>query len=487
MHRSQVIRRFYSLARLISKENKEGWNKIFKGTDPSKQLRKNYLSRYTGSTIMPQKTEFRFSDYDCVGFDLDNTVCHYNLTNMVKLEYSVLADYLIKEKGYSPLLLSTPLEQNVDFLQKGLVMDFERGNILRLGPGGYIQRACHGTKLMSDDEVIAIYGKTRSWDVATQFSQDMLVAWNGPLSERLRTLLDYFDMPSSLIFGKIVDTIDMTGGARQPYKFWPDVLEGLINMYCRDHFASNKGGYFPEIKRSPEQYIRKTSPQVISWLKKLKQEKTTFLITGSNADFANFTASYALGSDWHELFDHIIFYARKPGFFTGFRPFLGIKNFTETTQLDTNNLQMGKFYSQGNWKGLMEILTKSSGKITPKVLYIGDNLIQDIYTPSTYSKCDTVAISEEMLAEGMTDYSKNHEDCKLLVSSTWGSYFGNVSQKTLEPTFWSEVIRKHAKICIPNLNHIADKPLDTPYTSFDGDQMLEGFFPAKPKSITVDL
>lgn len=486
MHKAQVIRTFCSLARSITRQNKS-WKKSSIYSVTTGKLRKHHLSRYTGSTIMPQKAEFRFSDYDCVGFDLDNTVCHYNLTNMVKLEYNVLANYLIKEKGYSPLLLSKPLEQNVDFLQKGLVMDFERGNILRLGPGGYIQKASHGTQFMSDEQIVEVYGNSRSWDIATQFSEDMLVAWNGPLSERLRTLLDYFDMPSSLIFGKIVDTIDMTGGPKQPYKFWPDVLEGLINMYCRDHFAQDKGGYFPAIKRAPDQYIRKTSPQVISWLKRLKEEKTTFLITGSNADFANFTASYSLGSDWYELFDHIIFFARKPGFFTGSRPFLGVKNFAETTQLDSNSLEVGKFYSQGNWKGLMEILTKSSGNISPKVLYIGDNLIQDIYTPSTYVSCDTVAISEEMLAEGMMNCPKNHEDCELLVSSTWGSYFGNVSKEILYPTFWSEVIRKHAKICIPNLHHIADKPLDTVYTSFDEADLLEGFFPAKPKSMSVGL
>lgn len=39
------------------------------------------------------------------------------------------------------------------------------------------------------------------------------------------------------------------------------------------------------------------------------------MITGSHVDFASHVASHALGTDWMDLFDIVIFFARKPSFF----------------------------------------------------------------------------------------------------------------------------------------------------------------------------
>lgn len=39
------------------------------------------------------------------------------------------------------------------------------------------------------------------------------------------------------------------------------------------------------------------------------------LTEGSHVDFASHVASYALGPDWMDLFDIVIFFARKPSFF----------------------------------------------------------------------------------------------------------------------------------------------------------------------------
>ena len=40
-------------------------------------------------------------------------------------------------------------------------------------------------------------------------------------------------------------------------------------------------------------------------------------MTGSNVDFASFTASNSLGEKWQSLFDIVGCFARKPGLFTG--------------------------------------------------------------------------------------------------------------------------------------------------------------------------
>ena len=66
----------------------------------------------------------------------------------------------------------------------------------------------------------------------------------------------------------------------------------------------------------PEKFIMKRRPEFRDWLKMLRENgKFLYVITGSNVDFASHVASYALGEDWMDLFDIVIFFARKPSFF----------------------------------------------------------------------------------------------------------------------------------------------------------------------------
>jgi len=59
------------------------------------------------------------------------------------------------------------------------------------------------------------------------------------------------------------------------------------------------------------------------FLKMLRNNgKFLYVITGSHIDFASHVASYAIGNDWKDLFDIVIFFARKPSFFIEKRPFL---------------------------------------------------------------------------------------------------------------------------------------------------------------------
>jgi 5' nucleotidase family len=75
--------------------------------------------------------EFCFDSYDIIGFDLDNCLVRYNVKNMIYLEYNCLAKFLVK-RGYSKEFLLKPIEEDLDFLQKGLILDFEKGNLLRV-------------------------------------------------------------------------------------------------------------------------------------------------------------------------------------------------------------------------------------------------------------------------------------------------------------------------------------------------------------------
>lgn len=425
------------------------------------------------STAMenPQKV-FNLNDYDCIGFDLDNTVVKYKIKEMIYHEYQVLSEFLVN-KGYSKEFLMKPIEEGADFMQKGLILDFERGNLLRVCPDGTIQIAAHGSKFLSKEEIVKIYGDKRRWEVTDEYCKDMLVAWNGTLADSVRTCLDYFDMPAALAFARIVDSIDLEkGGVQEKYKIWPDVLAGLIDMYGREKFAAGSK-YFDALKNNPSKFLHKCNPKVVEWLKSLKEKKKSFLITGSHIDFANHTATYAIGPNWRDYFDLVICYAKKPGFFTMNRDFLKLDGVNEADPVKAEDMCIHEAYAQGNFKELKKFIQKITKLDNPKILYVGDNLIQDVFTPNKHCAIDTVAVVEEMLAEGV-DYNEIYD---ILLSNSWGSYFHTNGDDTL----WERIIRKHSKICVPSIDELAKNPIDHKYLSFNPKDCTScGYYPHNP-------
>lgn len=83
-----------------------------------------HLSRSAASSISNRMDTVKLTDYDAIGFDLDNTLVRYQLTNMVDLEYNVLAQFLINTKGYASHRLSRPMLESIDFLQRGLIRKY---------------------------------------------------------------------------------------------------------------------------------------------------------------------------------------------------------------------------------------------------------------------------------------------------------------------------------------------------------------------------
>lgn len=443
--------------------------------------RRLFSSSTCETTTMEKNREkiFSFDDYDAVGFDLDNTIVKYNVKNMIYHEYQVLAEFLVG-KGYSKDFLLKPVDEGAEFMQKGLILDFERGNLLRVCPDGSIQIASHGTTFLTKEEIIDLYGEKQRWEVTDVYCKDMLVAWNGTMADQIRTCLDYFDMPAALAFARIIDSIDLEKGARQKkYVVWPDILSGLISMYSRELFDTGESKYFTGLQNNPSKFIYKCDPKTLTWLKNLKEKKKTFLVTGSHVDFASLTAGYAMGPNWREYFDVIICFSKKPGFFTMNRPFVQLNGITETDSIDIADMKPGTVYTQGNYSELKQLIARLSKKEEPKVVYVGDNLIQDVFTPNKHMKVDTIAIVEEMLAEGA--YSQKEYD--VLRSKIWGSYFHTKGENTL----WENIVRKHAKICVPSVDVLASNPLNHQYSCFDpSDTSSCGYHPHDPFGVDTE-
>lgn len=93
-----------------------------------------------------------------------------------------------------------------------------------------------------------------------------------------------------------------------------------------------------------------------------------------------------------------------------------------------------------------------------KILYVGDNLIQDIFTPSHHMNIDTIAVVEEMYVERDEN---NDENYKILRSKSWGSYFHHLGESTL----WENIIKNHSKLCVPSIEELAKNAIDYKYNT----------------------
>jgi HAD superfamily 5'-nucleotidase-like hydrolase len=421
---------------------------------------------------------FAFADYDCVGFDLDNTLCEYRIKPMVQMIYDVLAEYLISRHDYAADHLRRPID--FEFCQRGLVLDVERGNVLKIDGNGRVLRATHGTRFMSDHEIVTAYGPTRTWSIAEVFARNFLDTWNGPMSERIRPLLDFFDISVSLVFGRCVDGIDDAAGQSPSggYNVWPDVHKGLLNMYTRDNFSSDIGEFFPNIKSTPSLYYNRCPEYVIDWLKELKRNSKVFLVSGSHVDYANFSAVQSLGTNWKELFDIAVFYARKPGFFSSDRPFYSTDSLMSKECDIVEDIHLGNIYSQGNWNQLYNLFKKETGKSNPKCLYVGDNVLQDIVAPSKFCGIDTIAVIEEMKLD--CNNIDLNPDIDILRPNKWSSYF--VDSEKNDVSIWSSFIT-HGKLCVPSIKCLAKLPVIHQFTTFSKNKYFNGFYPCIPNSL----
>ncbi|KAM3676578.1 dermatan-sulfate epimerase isoform 3-T3 [Ammospiza maritima maritima] len=440
---------------------------------------------------------FSLAECDVVGFDLDHTLCRYHLPQSARLIYDSFAQYLVTEKGYDEDLL-TLAPDSLDFCCKGLVLDIEEGNFLKLAEDGTVLRASHGTKSMTSEEVLEIYGR-KEWKHFNTVS--------GMVSRTAKYYLydNYFDLPGALLCARVVDSLDQHDSQKK-YDFWKDMVAAIQHNYKISAFKEDCGMYFPEVKNHPDKYLQRCPESVKKWLKQLKNAgKILLLITSSHSDYCRLLCEHVLGNDFEEYFDILITNALKPGFFShtpNQRPFRTLENDEEQEAL--LSLDKPGWYSQGNAIQLYDLLKKMTGKLDPKVVYFGDSMHSDIFPARHYSNWETVFILEELLGdEGIVPAKAESEPLEkkgkyegdqlkvpYFVSKQWGSFFMDRlpglenAEETLVHTWSCKCISTYSTIAIPSLEAIADLPLDYRFTRFSSNSSATaGYYPSPPRAL----
>eukprot|EP00794_Sanderia_malayensis_P000515 gene515-1164_t len=453
----------------------------------------------------PANTEtdlFCLNDYDCIGFDMDHTVVQYHLPELFKLIYRSFAKYLVEKKGYDQQLLDEDFLKYEDYSLRGLIFEVSKGNFLKLDENGFILRACHGMRPMSDEEIIKEYGKERIWQSFSVLKKQVHHGFAYKCFE------NFFDMPIGVLCARIVDIKDQNKEKISVYDFWSDMIEALSNSFGPMCFTEHTGYFFSTISENADKYIKKCPREVVKWLKSLKEAgKITFLLTQSHAAYTKFLMEYSIGNDWMDLFDFVLTDAKKPDFFkigTNLRPFLALDG--EIYSRPVEQLERKTCYAHGN-AGILEGTAKRIlGKDSIKVVYFGDSPKSDVFPPRNYANWDSVAVLEEMEAEEV--HFRKHSSCntngnterkshmvhhllkeeKIIVASKqWGSFFRhdkegetNCDEEKVN-TFWGGIIRDNCRIAIPLLDYLTDLPIDYKFESFSPKQL--GFYPGPPSTV----
>jgi HAD superfamily 5'-nucleotidase-like hydrolase len=319
----------------------------------------------------------RMDEIDLIGFDMDYTLALYNQPNLEALSIRCTIEKLIAARGYPEKIRS--LTYDPTFAVRGLVVDRNHGNILKMDRYGHVGRVYHGKRQLDKDTRHRLYRMERIRLSAPRY------AWIDTL----------FALPEAVMYGAIVDLLERNGDVKVHYgKLWQDIRESIDEAH-RDESMKRT------IKSHLADYIER-DPDLAPTLHKFRSSgKRLFLLTNSAWDYTEAVMSYLLDGalpaypTWRNFFDIIIVSGQKPAFFTEKSPFVELDTAGGPRGPASGAFQRGRLYQGGNVKDFEEM----AGCAGDHVLYIGDHIYGDMLRAKKSSVWRTAMILQELEVE----------------------------------------------------------------------------------------
>ncbi|WP_437760304.1 HAD-IG family 5'-nucleotidase [Sorangium sp. So ce1389] len=306
-----------------------------------------------------------------IGYDMDYTLIHYRVEAWERRAYEHLR-HLLESEGW-PV---GDLTFEPDLVSRGLILDTELGNLLKVNRFGYVKRAYHGTKPIDFETQRSTYARTivDLADGRYVFLNTLFSLSEGCMYAKLVDLLDQRRLPEVLgysdLYGRVKDRLDATH------------MEGQLKA---------------EIIADPDRFVLLDPETPLTLLDQKEAGKKLVLITNSEWVYTRAMMSYAFdrflpdGMTWRELFDVVIVSARKPEFFSSRSPLFEVV--TEDGLLrPAGRLREGGHYLGGN-AGLVEHHLRLSGD---EILYIGDHIYGDVHVSKSVLRWRTALIIREL-------------------------------------------------------------------------------------------
>lgn len=324
-----------------------------------------------------------------IGYDMDYTLIHYRVDEWERLAYEHLKTWLLNRKFPVESLSFDP-----DFVIRGLIIDTENGNLLKVNRFGYVKRAMHGTKFVDFETMRKMYSRT-----IVDLSESRFVFLN--------TL---FSVSEACMYAGLVDLLDAgqlptVVGYEQLYKL---TKKGLDE-------AHTEGRLKAEIMANPDRFVLLDPDAPLALLDQKRAGKKLLLITNSEWGYTDSMMRYAYGRflpegmHWRELFDIVIVQARKPDFFMQRSPLFRIVTDDGLLAPTIGPMAMGQSYLGGD---AMQV-EKSLGISGDEILYVGDHIWGDVRVSSSILRWRTALILRELEEEVKASYAARVDEARL--------------------------------------------------------------------------
>jgi 5'-nucleotidase len=311
-----------------------------------------------------------------VGFDMDHTLVLYNRENFESLAFHETVKKFIAN-GYPEELGKLRFDPN--FVIRGLLVDRQRGNLLKVDAHKYVKIGFHGHRRLDKEERYELYN-AKSYKADEYLQVDT-----------------FFALSETQLFVEIVDYVRRhPGKVQKTYEQIYRELREWIDLSHQDGSIKN------QVLAHPETYIERDKHLVETLVKLIDGGKKLFLLTNSDWTYTNAVMSYLLNDlhdgfpRWQDYFEYILVSAGKPNFFTGSNPFYEVM--TENNgllQVHRGPLIPKKVYHGGN-AILFEKLTRQKGD---QILYCGDHIYGDIQRSKELFNWRTLLVVQELEEE----------------------------------------------------------------------------------------
>ena len=278
------------------------------------------------------------------------------------LSYGLAVDKLVA-MGYPEGLKE--LKYDTAFSLRGLMLDHELGNVLKVDRYGSIIVALHGRTRMSKQEVLDTYpgARVRTHDIGSK--------------KRFYLIDTLYGLPEACLLADLVEFLKTHGPEHGLDISFPNLHTDIRTAI---DFIHRSGELKSRTVEDMPRYVRR-DPRVPELLERMRSFGKVFLLTNSPYEYTESVMSYLFDgqrpgySRWTDYFDIAIVSAGKPRFFGEGTPLREIN--TKTGNLSfckVAKFEQGKIYSGGNLERFEE-LTGADG---PTVLYVGDHIFGDV-------------------------------------------------------------------------------------------------------------
>ena len=307
----------------------------------------------------------RLDAIEAVGFDMDYTLATYRQPEMDRVQIEATLPLLV-EAGWPDSLLG--IHYRTDFAVRGLLVDKELGNVVKMDRYRYVKRAYHGFTELNRAVRGDLYTKARL----------------RPSSERFHWIDTLYGLTEVTLYAAAIDHLEGLGLEVDYAKLFADVRR-CIDAGHRD------GAILAAITGDVERFIDR-DPLVPATLRQFRESgKKVFLLTNSYPDYTSTLMDYLFAEDpepsWRKHFDLAVCASTKPLFFTGREPF----------ELVTPAGAGGEceILRGGNIVDFADLLDCRGDR----VLYVGDHIYGDVLRAKVSTGWRTAMVIQEMESE----------------------------------------------------------------------------------------